>query len=119
MTVNYTQWRRNFEKEAYRISKKCDAIILKSATQWLEIVKARTPIGHPWEWVHPPTKKYVPGALRQSWNLRIEGNSIFIENLQPYAHRVEYGWSKQAPEGMLRRSIPDFTALIKHNSKSK
>ncbi|MFC4924555.1 hypothetical protein [Delftia deserti] len=33
------------------------------------------------------------------------GHQIFIGNNLPYAKRLEFGWSKQAPSGMIRLSI--------------
>jgi hypothetical protein len=30
------------------------------------------------------------------------GGVVFLANGLPYAHRLEYGWSKQAPGGMIR-----------------
>src|SRR5690606_26051368 len=32
---------------------------------------------------------------------------VIIYNQQPYAHRVEYGWSSQAPQGMVRVTIKE------------
>jgi hypothetical protein len=40
------------------------------------------------------------------------GRTIYIVNNLPYAHRLEYeGWSKQAPEGMVRVSIAEFQQI--------
>lgn len=35
--------------------------------------------------------------------------SIFLTNSLPYAHRLENGWSKQAPAGMVRLSMVEIT----------
>lgn len=35
----------------------------------------------------------------------VVGQSIFVSNATPYAYRLEYGWSKQAPSGILRISV--------------
>lgn len=40
------------------------------------------------------------------------GQSIFITNSLPYIMRLEYGWSKQAPNGMVRQAISRFRKLI-------
>lgn len=41
----------------------------------------------------------------------------FVNNL-PYAARIEYeGWSKQAPEGMVRKNIARINALVKQAVK--
>lgn len=37
--------------------------------------------------------------------------SIFITNSVPYIGRLEYGWSKQAPTGMVRVTLAEFGAV--------
>lgn len=40
------------------------------------------------------------------------GTSIWISNSLPYARRLEYGWSKQAPAGMVRVTLTEFQKLL-------
>ena len=40
------------------------------------------------------------------------GTPIWITNNLPYATRLEYGWSKQAPAGMVRISAARFQAYL-------
>ncbi len=86
-------------------------------------------------WKYPAPKDYVPGTLKKSWAMQIDGADIPIDsstnltlsktawsvisiyNPQPYALRVENGWSTQAPYGMMRRGILDFPELIKKESR--
>lgn len=35
-----------------------------------------------------------------------------LTNNLPYAQRLEYGWSKQAPQGMVRANVSRFQQLI-------
>ena len=35
-----------------------------------------------------------------------------LTNNLPYAQRLEYGWSKQAPQGMVRTNVARFQQLI-------
>lgn len=44
------------------------------------------------------------------WNA---GQTIFITNSLPYAYRLEYGWSQQAPQGMVRLTIAEFASHVK------
>lgn len=37
------------------------------------------------------------------------GDTIYLTNSMPYAQRLEYGWSKQAPGGMVRLSVQNAT----------
>ena len=46
----------------------------------------------------------IPGASA--------GQSIFITNNLPYARRLEHGWSKQAPAGMVRVVVQEFNDMI-------
>lgn len=39
-----------------------------------------------------------------------------IYNPQPYADRVEYGWSSQAPKGMMRITVAEYTGLMDKNA---
>lgn len=39
--------------------------------------------------------------------------TLWITNNQPYAQRLEYGWSKQAAQGMVRRNIARFNQIAK------
>ena len=41
------------------------------------------------------------------------GQSIFISNSLPYAYRLEHGWSKQAPGGMVKLSIQNYSEAIR------
>lgn len=40
------------------------------------------------------------------------GQDIWISNSLPYAERLEYGWSKQAPAGMVRLTVQRFNEFI-------
>ncbi len=40
------------------------------------------------------------------------GMTIFITNSLPYARRLEYGWSQQAPYGMVRLTVAEFRSGV-------
>ena len=40
------------------------------------------------------------------------GQSFWITNSMPYAQRLEYGWSKIAPQGMVRIAVQNFKSDI-------
>lgn len=40
------------------------------------------------------------------------GGKIFITNNLPYAFRLEYGWSNQAPNGMVRLTIASYGQFL-------
>ena len=39
------------------------------------------------------------------------GDVITLVNNLPYARRLEYGWSKQAPQGMVRITVEEYNAI--------
>ncbi len=45
-----------------------------------------------------------------------EKQEVVIYNSQPYAQRVEMGWSSQAPTGMMRVSIAEYTSTLDKNA---
>lgn len=55
--------------------------------------------------------------LNQKANAAI-GNIFFFTNNLPYIRRLEYGYSKQAPEGMVRRNLQNFNRLLVKNLKA-
>lgn len=40
------------------------------------------------------------------------GSVVYLSNGLPYARRLEYGWSGQAPAGMVRLSVREFDAYV-------
>lgn len=40
------------------------------------------------------------------------GVTIYLVNALPYAERLENGWSKQAPAGMVRVTVADFDGIV-------
>lgn len=50
------------------------------------------------------------GAVLEGWKA---GQTIWLTNSMVYANRLEYGWSKQAPGGVVRLTVQDFSAKVK------
>lgn len=83
------------------------------ATKLYSKIVDYTPVGNPSLWKSPYIpKNYVPGTLKKSWAVEIEPRQAVISNNQPYAQRVENGWSTQAPYGMMRTAIATFPELL-------
>ncbi len=40
------------------------------------------------------------------------GAVIFLTNSLPYAYRLEHGWSKQAPQGMVKLTVVEYRQHI-------
>ncbi len=114
VTVDFSTWERQFSHSAEKTIKAADNTVKTVAKRLLQRIKEYTPIGDPNLW-HPPywPAGYVPGTLRASWTLEQTSKyNIEIKNVQPYANRVEFGWSTQAPEGMMRRAVLEYPILL-------
>lgn len=42
----------------------------------------------------------------------VPGNTFYMTNNLPYAERLEYGWSNQAPQGMVRVTLGEYKQII-------
>lgn len=40
------------------------------------------------------------------------GDVVYLVNNLPYGPRLEFGWSKQAPAGMVRLTVQEFGAVV-------
>jgi hypothetical protein len=45
-------------------------------------------------------------------NKVVVGQTYYLTNPLPYARRVEFGWSTQAPQGMVRRSVIEAQRIL-------
>lgn len=111
--MSYGKWEGQFNRQIAATLKVTSKIQVEGAKILLSRIEKRTPIGRPELWKYPAPKNYVPGTLRASWAMLITSAlNIQISNDQPYADRVEFGWSTQAPAGMLRISIKEWDSII-------
>lgn len=56
------------------------------------------------------TTALVRGAAKmEQWK---PGQTIWITNHLPYAYRLEHGWSKQAPGGMVRLAVQNYAQAV-------
>jgi hypothetical protein len=87
-------------------------------------VVKRTPVGNPALWNYPAPSNYNPGTLKSSWEIdwdRRAGKikSAEVHNDQPYAIRVENGWSTQAPYGMMRITFRELDIITRKAIQKK
>lgn len=47
------------------------------------------------------------------------GQTIYLANALPYAVRLEYGWSKQAPQGMVRIVAREFANAVQRAVRNR
>ena len=102
----------------------------------------RSPVGNPSLW-QVPRKGYVGGRFRGNWQFSVNkpatgalnqidpngvkvsaalksatdnldmGETFYMTNNLPYATRLEFGWSTQAPAGMVRVVVAQYEQAIK------
>lgn len=46
------------------------------------------------------------------------GEKYFLANGQPYIDRLEYGWSIQAPQGMVRITVAEWPQIVNEVTKA-
>ncbi len=108
-------WKKGSDIVAATASKVTSEVTEKLKNRIVDL----TPVGNPALWKYRAYKGYTPGTLKASWvwsyDSSTETGRIF--NPQPYAERVEYGWSTQAPYGMVRIALGEFHAMLIDVSK--
>jgi len=119
-------------------------VMRKATIDLFSAVVMRTPVGNPDLWAGPAPKGYVGGRLRANWIVSFDRpdptttgaidktgsatiakgitvithadgeQDIWMTNNLPYALPVEYGHSTQAPAGMVRVSVAEFSQYIEN-----
>lgn len=145
MKTNLKSYIEQLEKHQQTILDSASKIVSASITDLFNKIVSRTPVGNSSLWKYPAPADYNPGALKASWGITYNTNGVArgadgkftsinntgikftvgksgsqnatIYNDQPYAQRVEDGWSTQAPSGMVKISIQEYPLLIEKNAK--
>lgn len=105
----------------------------------------RSPVGDGNLWVDPPPAGYVGGRFRANWQYgfnaipsgalpdidpsgqasiarmrpTVTAGVHYIANNLPYAQRLEDGWSRQAPAGMVGLTVIEFKGIVTDASAGK
>ena len=121
---------------------KADEVVGRVVVNVASRLDMRSPVGDASYWKHKPPKGYVGGRFRGNWQLGIEtipagetgridpsggetlgaivseiptqaaGKRYFLTNNVPYAQRIEEGWSRQAPQGLVGLTVVEFRPLV-------
>lgn len=105
-------------------------------------VDRRSPVGDPSYWQNPPPPGYRPGLFRGNWQLSVDmptltetgridptgaeataenlaaipeqafGHVYYLTNNVPYANRIENGWSRQAPAGVVGLTVVRWEEIV-------
>lgn len=133
---------RDVSKWTAKAKRQRDEVITLVFKRLGTLIVNRTPVGDRTLWQSPAPADYRPGSLVNNWfagigepgSLSRRGHNVngvdslsqinaiskaapgklaYIANPLPYARRVEYGWSTQAPQGMVRISVAEFQRIIR------
>jgi hypothetical protein len=111
------QWNRTVQRFAALTPTKVASVVRQMAMWLLARCRARTPVGDParWSpyWQDKVPQGYVGGTARAGWHLEGEDYTgdqprAWVVNAVPYIVMLEFGWSKIAPQGMLRISLREL-----------
>ncbi len=118
MANNPNDFKAAFAKQVRAIQLKLDALPGKVALELLGSLVEKSPVDTGRFKANWTVSDIKPGSTIPDPRAGIEalksfkpGTSIYISNNLPYARKLEYGWSKQAPNGMVRLTVmeaPDF-----------
>lgn len=138
-----SQFKRDFRKLLDRAGDKADAVVRSTAQQMIDSMIINSPVGDPKIWQSPAPAGYSGGTFRANWHIGLgsidtdtsqqpdesgertidraraklsqwqAGQSIFLTNSLPYALRLEYGWSSQAPVGMVRTTVTEYEQYLR------
>lgn len=119
----------DMSKFAEKVTKKTDAVIRKVVLDCARSVVMMSPVdtgrfkGN-WDYgvTTMPNTQYSTNDLvgntsirrvqTKTANVNMAGNVHYITNNLPYAERLENGWSRQAPHGMVRLTTMRFQSIV-------
>jgi hypothetical protein len=137
--MGFTDDINRFAKKAMTNS---DQVVRLTVFKVAERLIEKTPVGDAKYWKSPPPKGYVGGHARANWTYsegmrviqEIEGVDAdgaktlqniqasvprdaakrvhYIQNSVPYIERLEEGWSRQAPNGMVAITAAEFQGIV-------
>lgn len=130
---------RFVEKTKDRADEAVGGIVIGIASRLDE----RSPVGDATYWISPPPRGYVGGHFRANWQLGVDtipsneipgvdpsgeatlgrivaavpddaaGKVYYLANNVPYARRLEEGWSRQAPQGLVGITVVEFQQIVR------
>lgn len=127
---------------AKKANERADQVVGRVVVNIASRLDARSPVGDATYWKHKPPPGYVGGRFRGNWQLGVEtipqgetgrvdpaggetlgaivreiptkaaGLRFFLVNNVPYAQRIEDGWSRQAPNGLVGLTVTEFQGIV-------
>lgn len=88
-----------FARFQQRTDVRAEKIIQLAAEQLKDVIQTDTPV--------------LTGRARAGWKIEWVRGVLRVFNSVPYIRRLEYGWSKQAPAGMVRVNLKRFSQFLR------
>lgn len=137
-----SQFAVDLAKFAEKAKERADDLVGNVVVRIAAELDKRSPVGDATYWKHKPPKGYVGGHFRANWQLGVDalpagevagadpsgtrtqsrilaevpadaaGRVFWLANNVPYAHRIEYGWSRQAPQGLVGLTATMFQKIV-------
>src|SRR5712672_706393 len=138
----------NLSKFVAKAKGNADAAVRKIVLDIGTRIIMRSPVGDASYWKSPPPKGYTGGHFRANWQYGagvIPGGVLagvdahggptigkiaakipfvatgmvhYLTNNLPYAQRLEYGWSRQAPHGMVGVTMVEFQTIVRNAART-
>lgn len=129
----------DLQKIAEKYQRRADQVVGDVVAQAAQQLDLRSPVGDASYWQSPAPKGYVGGQFRGSWSLGVgarpaptvrvapggvlgeivagipedaAGKVFYLVNPLPYAQRIEDGWSRQAPQGLVALTTQMFPQMV-------
>lgn len=129
-------------KFADKVKGRADDVVGDVVVQIAQAVDRRSPVGDATYWKSPAPKGYVGGRFRGNWQLGVDirpagetgridptgadtqgeilaripteaaGPVYYLLNNVDYAQRIEEGWSRQAPQGLVGLTAIEFPQMV-------
>ncbi len=130
----------DIKKFAEKTETTLDQVVIDYVTGVSLRIIEETPKGRPELWQGEAPPGYVGGRAQANWipsigtpdqtevnstdenrgssqvlaiQSQIPGNIYYLTNNVPYIERLEYGWSTQAPNGMMRRTLREARSILR------
>lgn len=128
---------------ANKTDKRTNALVKKLVFDISTKLVLRSPVGDPSYWISKPPPGYVGGRFRANWQYGLDhintsttetidksgqstmsrfrtsvpanavGHVHYLTNSLPYGPRLENGWSRQAPHGMVRLTAQEYQQTVR------
>lgn len=133
----------DLQKFAEKAKDKADDAVANIVVRVAAELDKRSPVGDAAYWISPPPKGYLGGHFRANWQLGVgvmpqgeragvdpngtvalpgiiaeipeqaSGKVYFLGNNTPYSRRIEDGWSRQAPQGLVGLTATMFQQIVR------